>query len=508
MNNVIVSPHYLSTTVGSKVFEMGGNAIDAAIATNLIQGIVAPETCGIGGDLFALIWIPGEKQPHYLDSAGFAGSGVNADDLKNFDTIPLNHPMSVTVPGAIAGWYELSQKFGKIDINEILNLGIELCHNGFEISEELHQSLTHHLDELSGQPSGYPFYRNDQALDVGYKIRRVQLGRTLELLANNGLMSFYSGEIGKAISESVDNVLTLNDLESFTSTWRKPLHSNIYGFDAWTTQPPTQGYLTLSSLKGYEQLDDGDFDMHKLIESYRAFASDRDNITYDYKENLDEFPGLNQGYIDTIISKVNPNISKTFNAPSPRGGGTAYMTTVDKDGLGVSLIQSNFYGIGSRIGVGSYGFFLHNRGCGFNLQKDHPNFLQPGNKPLHTLSPTLWTKEGELEFIIGTRGGRYQPQLLIQTILPYIRDEQDFESIMNQPRWTIDYFQNNTESKLKFEEINSELQTQLKNKGHNIEVLNKFLKGNGPISVIYKNNGHFKGVADIRVGTESVFSSS
>ena len=186
MNNVIVSPHYLSTSIGSKVFEMGGNAIDAAIATNLIQGIVAPETCGIGGDLFALIWIPGEKKPHYLDSAGFAGSGVNPDDLKNFNTIPLNHPMSVTVPGAIAGWHELSQKFGKIDINDILNLGIELCHNGFEISEELHQSLTHHLDELSGQPSGYPFYRNDQALDVGYKIRRVQLGRTLELLANNG----------------------------------------------------------------------------------------------------------------------------------------------------------------------------------------------------------------------------------------------------------------------------------------------------------------------------------
>ena len=141
MNNVIVSPHYLSTSIGSKVFAKGGNAVDAAIATNLIQGIVAPETCGIGGDLFALVWIPGEKEPYYLDAAGYAGSGVNPEELKNFESIPLNHPMSVTVPGAIAGWFELSKKFGKLDINDILNLVLSYVITVLKFLKNFIQSL-------------------------------------------------------------------------------------------------------------------------------------------------------------------------------------------------------------------------------------------------------------------------------------------------------------------------------------------------------------------------------
>jgi len=302
--------------------------------------------------------------------------------------------------------------------------------------------------------------------------------------------------------------LTQSDLENFKAIWRKPLKLNIYGYDAWTTPPPTQGYLTLSALRGYELLDNGKFDQHKLIETYRAFAADRDRITYDYKDKVDEFPGVDDDYINSIVSQIDDIMMKKFNAPKPHGGGTAYMTTVDESGMGVSLIQSNFYGIGSRIGVGNYGFFLHNRGCGFNLDIDHPNYLQPGNKPLHTLSPTLWTKDNILEFIIGTRGGRYQPQLLAQVILPYIKDGIEFSNIMTQPRWTIDYFQKNSTSKLKFEKIDEKQKTYLESKGHEIEVINKMLKGNGPISTIYKNKDSFHGVADIRVGTESVFSSS
>ena len=123
MNNVVVSPHYLSTELGSSVFKKGGNAVDAAIATNLVQGIVAPETCGIGGDLFALIWIPGKSKPEFLDASGYAGSLVNLESLANYENIPLNHPLSVTIPGTVAGWTELSNKYGNISINEILGSG-------------------------------------------------------------------------------------------------------------------------------------------------------------------------------------------------------------------------------------------------------------------------------------------------------------------------------------------------------------------------------------------------
>ena len=508
MNDVIVSPHFLSTDIGSNVLKNGGNAVDAAIATNLIQGIVAPETCGIGGDLFAIVWDPEQNKPTFLDASGYAGSKVNPKNLKGLTSIPLNHPYSVTVPGAVAGWFELSKKYGTIPIQDILELGIELCHIGFDLSEELNKSLKAHEDELGGDASAFSFYKNNIPYGVGEKIRRPQLGKTLELLQKEGLEYFYQGEIAKSISESVDSALTLEDLSNYKAEWKEPLGVNIFGYDAWTSQPPTQGYLTLTTLKAYELMQSKELDLHQLIEVYRIFASDRDNILYDYKNKLDNFIGTDLNYIKEKIKLYNPKKSELFNFPNPHGGGTAYMNTVDRNGLGVSLIQSNFHGIGSRIGVGNYGFFLHNRGCGFNLNQHHPNFLKSGNKPLHTLSPTLWSKDDSLEFIIGTRGGRYQPQLLAQVILPYLLDIESFENIIKNPRWVIDYFDSNKSSSLKFEKINKKDLEYLKKKNHGVINENEYKNAYGPISVIYKNNkNYFQGVADIRVGTEKVFSS-
>ena len=208
MNNVIVSPHYLSTELGSTIFNKGGNAVDAAILTNLVQGIVAPETCGIGGDLFALIWVPGKNKPEFLDASGYSGSNVDQGLLSNYESIPLNHSLSVTVPGAVSGWRELSNKYGTIPIEDILDIGINLCHEGFKVSKELFNSLNIHGNELSGQKSGYSFYRDNQPYSVDTLIRRPQLGKTLELLKDHGLEYFYNGEIAKEISNSVNGFLT------------------------------------------------------------------------------------------------------------------------------------------------------------------------------------------------------------------------------------------------------------------------------------------------------------
>ena len=509
MNNVIVSPHYLSTEIGSSVFNKGGNAVDAAIMTNLIQGIVAPETCGIGGDLFALIWVPGKNKPEFLDASGYSGSNVKIDFLKNYESIPLNHPLSVTVPGAVAGWKELSNKYGNLPIEDILDIGIQLCHEGFTVSDELFNSLNMHSEELSGQKSGYSFYRHNQPYSSNTLIRRPQLGKTFELLKDFGLEYFYDGEIAKEISNSVNGFITEEDLSNYKAIWREPLHQKIYGYDGWTSPPSTQGYLTLSTLKGFEMIDNKDDYLHTLIETYRILAADRDNITYDYQGNDQKFLGTDSQYIRDKISRFDKDIAGKYNFPNPHGGGTAYINTIDKNGLGVSLIQSNFYGIGSRIGVGSYGFFLHNRGCGFNLIKDHPNSLGPNKKPLHTLSPTIWSKNGSLDFISGTRGGRYQPQLLAQTILPYILGKSSFEEIIKKPRWAMEYFGPNTTSNIKFEFIDEFEVTSLEDKGHRVSVENKLIGGYGPISTIYKNtDGKFIGVPDIRVGTEKAFNNS
>jgi gamma-glutamyltranspeptidase/glutathione hydrolase len=507
MSSIVVSPHHLSTKAGKNILEMGGNAIDAAIAVNIVQGIVAPETCGIGGDLFALIWKDGFSEPECLDASGYAGSNVNGEKIES-DNIPLNHPMSVTVPGAVDGWFKLHEKFGSLEISKIFAMGIEICHEGFEINHELAKSLETHQSELGAQLSSVSFYKNSLPLRSGEHVRRVNLGKTLELIANEGPDIFYRGEIAQSISRVVGENLTLKDLNDYSSQWIKPLRLNIFGYDGWTTPPSTQSYLTLSTLKGYELLSEKyDESLHMLIESYRIFAADRDNLTYDYQDDINNFKGVNLDYIEEKIELYDNSKSQRFSFPEPKGGGTAYMTVRDSEGLGISLIQSNFHGIGSRIGVDSYGFFLHNRGCGFNLKKGHPNYLQAGKKPLHTLSPTLWTKENKLELILGTRGGRYQPQLLAQMILPYLQNKTSIKETMSKGRWALNDFLSDTDSHIAVEGAFDQTDIEhLKTRGHKVTQIEEiFDKAYGPVSAIYqdKDNG-WLGAEDIRVGTEAV----
>ena len=505
MSNIVVSPHNLSTMAGIEILRQGGNAIDAAIATNIVQGVVAPETCGIGGDLFALIWINGETKPFCLDSSGYAGSNVDISSLSSYSDIPLDHPMSVTVPGAVRGWYAMHERFGNLEINHLFKQAIEICTKGFKVSTELHQSLKNHEETLKIQVSGKELYPSGQAPDVGDTIQRTLLANTLKSISLEGPDYFYTGEVNEAISEALLNTITRDDISSFNSQWIEPLSVEMYGKIGWVTPPHTQSYLTLATLKIYEMLDGDskDIDLHTLIESYRAAASQRDDITYDYGNNIDLFPGLNTEYLKSLSNLIDLDNSSIFNQPSDIGGGTAYMCTKDKDGNAVSLIQSNYYGIGSTIGVGDYGFFLHNRGAGFNLLQNHPNSLKPGRKPLHTLSPTMWSVDGNLDMVIGTRGGRYQPQLLSHFILKILKNE-DLENAMTSPRWNIDEFGKQSVSEINIEPgLDEKIIDELINKGHKVNRLSELQNSYGPISAIVKSEVSWKASHDIRVDTAS-----
>ena len=505
MSNIVVSPHNLSTMAGIEILRQGGNAIDAAIATNIVQGVVAPETCGIGGDLFALIWINGETKPFCLDSSGYAGSNVDISSLSSYSDIPLDHPMSVTVPGAVRGWYAMHERFGSLEINHLFNQAIEICTKGFTVSTELHQSLKNHEETLKIQDSGKELYPSGKVPDVGDTVHRNLLAKTLESISDQGPDYFYKGKVNKEISKALTNNITPHDISSFHPQWIEPLSIEMYGKIGWVTPPHTQSYLTLATLKIYEMLDNGskDIDLHTLIESYRAAASQRDDITYDYGNNIDKFPGLNTEYLKSLSNLIDPNKSSIFNQPADIGGGTAYMCTKDKDGNAVSLIQSNYYGIGSTIGVRDYGFFLHNRGAGFNLLHNHPNSLKPGRKPLHTLSPTMWSVGGNLDMVIGTRGGRYQPQLLSHFILKILKND-NLENAMISPRWNIDEFGKKSISKINIEPgLDEKITDDLINKGHKVNQLKKLQNSYGPISAIVRNEDSWKASHDIRVDTAS-----
>ncbi len=504
-NNVIVSPHYLSSEAGKNIFKLGGNAIDAAIAVNIVQGVVAPETCGIGGDLFALIWKDGEEEPYCLDSSGYAGSNVDNINFSSYKSLPLNHEATVTVPGAVKGWSEMHKKFGKLDFDILFHEAIKICKDGFKVSYELNKALNHHKEALLNQDSSENLYLEGEPLKTGNIVKREKLGETLSLIATNGPSAFYEGGIAEAISKATNNILTTRDINDFEASWVSALSIDIYGKTGWVTPPHTQSYLTLATLKAYEIITDSskEFNPHLLIECYRSLAADRDHITYDYGDKIDSFIGLNLDYIKSKVLEINPNKMSTFQSPQNHGGGTAYMAVKDAEGNAVSLIQSNFYGIGSTIGVSDYGFFLHNRGAGFNLIDDHPNKISPLRKPLHTLSPTIWSKDGKLDMVIGTRGGRYQPQLLSQFILPLLLETSSLEDSMIQSRWTLDYFDENTESHLLTEPgLEERTINDLKQKGHKITIKESLQSSFGPILAICKDSsGSWVGVADPRVET-------
>ena len=303
-NSVIVSPHYLSSKAGQVVIEKGGNAIDAAIAVNIVQGVVAPETCGIGGDLFALIWINGEEKPYCLDSSGYAGSNIDTIDFSSFKSLPLNHEATVTVPGAVKGWESIHNKFGKLSFKDLFQEAIKICNEGFEISVELNHTLNYHQDSLKKQNSSENFYVDGKPVEVGKIVRREKLGKTLSSIATNGSSVFYEGDIAKAISKATKNTLTEEDINSFDSKWVSPLKIDIYGKTGWVTPPHTQSYLTLATLKAYEVITNlgGELDPHLLVECYRSLAADRDQITYDYGDKIDSFAGLNLDYIKSKVS--------------------------------------------------------------------------------------------------------------------------------------------------------------------------------------------------------------
>ena len=219
--------------------------------------------------------------------------------------------------------------------------------------------------------------------------------------------------------------------------------------------------------------------------------------------HIEQFNGLNLEYLKSLSKLINKDTTSVFGQPKELGGGTAYMCTKDNEGNAVSLIQSNFHGIGSTIGVDDFGFFLHNRGAGFNLIQNHPNSLKPGRKPLHTLSPTIWSVDGNLDMVIGTRGGRYQPQLLSHFILKILKNE-NLENAMTSPRWNIDEFGKESVSKINIEPgIDEKIINNLIKRGHKVNQLNDLQNSYGPISAIVNTAESWKASHDIRVDTAS-----
>jgi gamma-glutamyltranspeptidase/glutathione hydrolase len=508
---IAVSPHWLASRTGVEILNAGGSAVDAAIAVDAVLAVVAPDTCGPGGDLFALVHDPSLGAPVALNASGRGGSGVTADDLRDqgLGDIPYRSPWSITVPGCVDGWEALSERFGRLPLARVLAGAIDIARSGFEVSDELAQSLGRIHTMIGGQPSAASLYPNATPPSSGATLRRTALADVLEDIAIGGRQAFYSGDVGAGIEAATQGAIRPDDLARIQADWIVPASLDLFGRTAWTIPPNSQGYLTLATLWIFSHLDPPDdpndpLFQHLLVEAYRSVAWEREDTVSDpATADLDVTALLDPGRLADRAERISRDRTIRWPMPTPSVGGTAYMTVLDGNGMGVSFIQSNFAGIGSGLSAGATGVWLHNRGAGFNLIPGHPNEFAPSKRPLHTLSPTLWTKNGSLDLLLGTRGGDQQPQYLAQYAATHFHAGMCTDDTQAVPRWSMEQPQPGSDSTIEVESRFARSTIDgLSRRGHVVTVASAYEPGWGPISAI-DVAGERKGSADPRVSTSA-----
>ena len=436
----ILAPHAMVATsqplavqVGLDVLKAGGHAADAAIAVNAMLGLVEPMSCGIGGDLFAIVWDAKERRLSGLNGSGRAPAAFTRDAIadQGYDRIPLRGPLTWTVPGCVDGWITLHERYGRLPLRDLLTPTIEYATQGFPVTPVIAGMWERAEDLLSADPGATEaFLRHGRAPRSGDVVRNPGLAETLQRVADGGRNAFYQGPIAERIaacSEEVGGFLRMDDLASHASTWVDPVSVNYRGWDVWELPPNTQGIAALQMLAVLEGFDLSAYEhnspelLHLLIEAKKLAYSDRAHYYAD--------PTCADVPVEALISKAYANRQRKRIAPERaalefehgdpklRMGDTVYLTVVDEERNAVSFIQSIFHGFGSGIAPRGLGFVLQNRGHLFHLDPGHANALEPGKRPFHTIIPGLVTRNGHPVYSFGVMGGDMQPQGHVQILV-------------------------------------------------------------------------------------------
>ena len=447
-NGMAATSHPLATQTAIDVLKNGGNAIDAAIAANAVLGLVEPTGCGIGGDLFAIVWIEKDKKLYGLNSSGPAAKDMTIENLKamGIDKIPPFGPLPVTVPGAVAGWTALHKRFGKTSFDELFNNAIYYADNGFPITEV----VGYYLQLSSERYKDYPNFKdvwmpNGKALKKGDIFVNKDLSNTYKQIAKSYGESFYKGDIAQTISKFIveqGGFLSVNDLKNYKPEWITPVSSNYRGFDVWELPPNGQGIAALQILNILEQYDISNMG-HNSAEYIHLFTEAKklayeDRAKYYADMNFADVP------VQELISKEYAlernkliNLRKaasTYDSGIFEDGDTIFMTVADKDGNMVSLIQSNYRGMGSGMVPPNLGFMLQDRGEMFSLDPNHRNSLEGGKRPFHTIIPAFITKDDKPFISFGLMGGGMQPQGHAQIVVNLIDFKMNLQEAGDAPR--------------------------------------------------------------------------
>jgi gamma-glutamyltranspeptidase/glutathione hydrolase len=438
----------LATQAALEVLKSGGNAIDAAIAANAVLGLVEPTGNGIGGDLFAIVWDAETEQLYGLNASGRSPHDLTLQYFKEngYEHIPSLGPLPVSVPGAVDGWFELHGKFGKLSMDEILSPAINYAKNGFPLSEVIAYYWQRNARILKDYPGFQEiFMPGGEAPKKGEVFKNPYLANTLELIAEEGRDIFYRGEIAEKIVDYVQEqggFLSMRDFTEHTSEWVEPISTNYRGYDVWELPPNGQGTAVLQMLNILENYDIAEMGfgspkyMHLFIEAKKLAFEDRAKYYSD--------PDFNDLPIEELISKEYAKkraelidmkrAGREYPAGELEQGNTIYLTTADKDGNMVSLIQSNYRGMGSGMTPGKLGFILQDRGEMFSLEEGHMNVYEPNKRPFHTIIPAFITKDGEPFMSFGLMGGAMQPQGHTQIVCNIVDFGMNIQEAGDAPR--------------------------------------------------------------------------
>lgn len=511
-HGMVASSQPLASQVGVEVLKRGGNAVDAAIAMAAVLAVTEPMMTGIGGDAFALVYWSKTGELKGLNASGRAPRALSLDYFRKqgIAEMPYDGIASITVPGAFDGWVTLVEKYGTMKLSDLLAPAIDLAEGGFPVMEKTARDWAFAEEKLRRTAAAADNYLiAGRAPRPGDIFRQKNLAKTFRILAREGRDAFYKGEIGKAIADycrANGGFITLEDLSTHRSDWVEPISTDYRGHTVYQIPPNGQGLTALIALNILEGFDlaamasRSDLYYHTLIEAMRLAFADRNRYIADPAfASVPVRDLLSKEYAARRRALINPD--KAMEAPAPgqiplNSGDTTYLTVVDKDRNAVSFINSVFEVFGSGIVAGDTGIVLQNRGAGFSLDPDHPNRLEPGKRPFHTIIPAMVFKNGRLFMSFGVMGGAIQPQGHVMVLSNIIDRGMNVQEAVEAPRFR--YMGGNRV--IMEDEMTEQVIRALLGRGHSrmrpSEAVN--MMGGGQVIMVDPSNGTLMGASDPR----------
>lgn len=452
--NVVSTSHPLAAQAGLRMLQAGGNAVDAAIAAAAMLTVVEPVSCGLGSDAFAIVW--DGQALHGLNASGCAPAAWTPDyfaarhglDGNGHANRPLRGWDAVTVPGAVAGWGALHERFGKLPFADLLEPAAQMAERGVAVATVVAHKWAAAIPALRDQPGfAAAFMPKGRAPQVSEKFVFKDAAASLRLLGREGSRAFYEGEIAQAIAgyaKQTGGALSAADLRDYQPEWVTPIARRYRGYEVHEIPPNGQGIAALIALGILDRFDlsslpvDSAASQHLQIEAMKlAFADVYRYVAEPRAMEISAEEMLADDYLDRRAALIDPDRALQHGFGLPRSGGTVYLTAADESGMMVSFIQSNYMGFGSGIVVPGYGVSLQNRGAGFSSDPSSPNVVAPGKRPFQTIIPAFLTQDGVPQMSFGVMGGDMQPQGHVQTLVRMLDYHQQPQAACDAPRWKV-----------------------------------------------------------------------